>query len=436
VNNDFRPKLLDETIIKEENDKFLFLVPSKPDWVVTNKNGAVALSLCNGLNTLNDIQSLLVGHPYPNEAVQLIETLQDQGFFKPLKNIPARPSTSLRSVHLNVSGLCNLHCNYCYAEERPNHTGQSLSLDEYKKLIDEITGINSRIEVAVTGGEPLLNKSSCEISMYSRSKGFYTHLLTNATLVDDSNVDMIASSFDEIRVSIDGYSEATHDYHRGAGSFKKTTKAIRLLDAAGSQIRLAMTVTKHNISEIELMAQHYGGRLIFQPLFNAGSAKGSNLAITGEEYFNALKKAKGVELYAQLGKTITNLKNKGVTKCAIGDAEISISHNGDVYPCHMLHLPEFYVGNIRDQPITDIYKNSPILNKIRELSVHTREDCRECPVRLLCCGSCRARAFYLTGNVDAADNFCEYEFLAFTEGLLCSMEFVSQDQNVSLCMND
>ena len=41
----FRPKLPDETVVKEQDDKVLFLVPSKPDWVVTNRNGAIALSL-------------------------------------------------------------------------------------------------------------------------------------------------------------------------------------------------------------------------------------------------------------------------------------------------------------------------------------------------------------------------------------------------------
>jgi radical SAM protein with 4Fe4S-binding SPASM domain len=433
MHKDYYPKLLDETIIKEQDDKYLFLVPSKPDWIVTNRNGAIALSLCNGQNTLNDICGLLVDHPNPSEGIRLIETLQAQGFFKTLENVSSHSPSLLRSVHLNISALCNLRCNYCYAEERSNHKGQSLSLNEYRRLIDDLARINSNIEVAITGGEPLLNNSSCEISTYCRSKGFYTHLLTNGTLIDESNIDMIALSFDEIRVSVDGSSEATHDYHRGAGSFEKTTKAISLLQNAGSRLRLAMTVTKRNIIEVESAALRYGGQLLFQPLFNAGNAKDSNLAISGEDYFFALKTAKGVEPYAKLGQTLTRLKNKGVTKCAISDVEISISHNGDVYPCHMLHLPAFYAGNIREQTISDIYKNSPILNKLRDLSVNTRENCRECPVRLLCGGSCRARALYLTGNADAADSFCEYEFLAFTEGLLCSMEFTSPDSNGHIC---
>lgn len=423
---ELRPKLLEETVLMEQGDKVLFLVPSKPDWVVTNRNGAVALSLCDGNRSINDIQGILSMHPNSQEAVLLIETLHKEGFFNPAPERKTQKLTSrLRSVHLNIFPSCNLKCNYCYAEERQEIAGSTLSLNEYRSLIDDIAIINQDIEVAITGGEPLLNKDACDISKYCRFKGFYTHLLTNATTIDENNAEIIASSFNVIRISIDGYTAEKHDYHRGAGSFEKTTKAIGLLEKARAQIRIAMTVTKYNIDDIQPMAELYGSKLMFQPLFNAGNAKGSDMAITGEEYYYALKNAKGVEPYSQLGQTLLRLRNRGTTKCAIGDVEISFSHNGDVYPCHMLHLPEYYAGNIREQPITDIYNHSPILAKTRKLNVHTREDCRECPVRLLCAGSCRSRAFYSTGNLDAADEFCEYEFLAFTEGLLRSMELTS-----------
>jgi radical SAM protein with 4Fe4S-binding SPASM domain len=246
-------------------------------------------------------------------------------------------------------------------------------------------------------------------------------------MIDGSNSEKITSSFDEIRVSLDGYNAEMHDYHRGSGSFEKTTKAISLLEKSGARIRIAMTVTKKNVNDIELMAKKYGNKLIFQPLFNAGNAKNRNMAITGEEYYYALKKAKGVEPYAKIAPKLMQLKNKGITKCAIGEGEISISHSGDVYPCHMLHLPEYYAGNIREKRIVEIYETSTVLSKTRNLSVLTRKTCKECPVRLLCSGSCRARALYLANDLDAADSFCEYEFLAFTEGLFSSSELTSPD---------
>ena len=131
----FRPKLPDETVVKEQDDKVLFLVPSKPDWVVTNRNGAIALSLCNGKNSLEDIKSLLSEHPESNDAVLLIETLLKDGFFEVKKgNIVNEINTLLRSVHLNISPSCNLNCNYCYAEERQNKAEKTLTLVEYCQI--------------------------------------------------------------------------------------------------------------------------------------------------------------------------------------------------------------------------------------------------------------------------------------------------------------
>jgi len=429
-----RLKLPEETIVKDDGDKYLFLIPSKPDWVVTNRNGAIALSLCNGERSIEQIMKLLSAiHPDPFSAITFLEKLDKVGFFQPsnekqLKNCDQLPK--LNSVHLNISSDCNLNCTYCYAEEREAIGGQ-LSLAEYRVIIDELASMNKTMSVAITGGEPVMNNNACDISLYCKSKGFYTYLLTNATLINESNAEQISSSFDEIRISVDGYKSATHDFYRGPGSHEKTVRAIDLLETAGANIRIAMTVTKQNIEEIELMAKFYGSRLTFQPLFNAGSARNNNseMAITGEEYFHALNNAKGVAPMGDLGRSLERLRGRGTTSCAIANGEISISHNGDVYPCHMLHVPEFYAGNIRELNISNIYSQSTILNKIRQQSIYTKENCTICPIRLLCGGGCRARTYYLTRDLNGVDDFCEYELLAFIEGLMQSAVLNDVDKN-------
>ena len=417
-------KLPAETFVKQDDDKFLFLIPSKPDWVITNRNGAIALSLCNGERSIEQIKELLSSvHPDPLSATAFLEKLDKDGFFQPsnekqLKKCEQLPN--LNSVHLNISSDCNLNCSYCYADERET-IGYPLSLAEYRAIIDELASLNKTMTVAITGGEPLMNNNACDISLYCKSKGFYTYLLTNATLINESNAKKISASFDEIRISVDGYKSATHDFYRGAGSHEKTLRAIDLLETAGANIRIAMTVTKQNIEEIELMAQSYGRRLTFQPLFNAGSARNnSEIAITGEEYFQALNNAKGVAPMGDLGRLAERLRRRGTNSCAIANGEISISHNGDVYPCHMLHVTEFYAGNIRELNISDIYSQSSVLKMIRQQSIYTRENCTICPIRLLCGGGCRARTYYLTGDLNGVDDFCEYELLAFIEGLMQS----------------
>lgn len=414
-----RPVLPEDTVVIERSGRFLFLLPSRPDWVVTNRNGALVLARCNGQRTIADIRDAVRGaHDRPDEVAAFLAALVARGFFDPPRHDAVRrASPGLRSVHLNVSARCNLACRYCYAEARAGG-GEPLGEAEYRRLIDQLDAFGHPVEVAVTGGEPLLNGSACAIGRYAREKGHYTHLLTNGTPVTRRNIGDVMAAFDAVRVSVDGADPATHDAHRGHGTHARTMRSLDLLDRAGARVTIAMTVTLRNIGEVERMAARHGGRLLFQPLFRAGAARGApELAITGSQYYGALKRAKGVEPMADIGRRLRDLRHCGTVKCAVGDVEVSVAHDGDVFPCHLLHVPEWRAGNVREASLLEIYRSSQRLREARALTVDTRPQCARCPVRLLCGGSCRARAYYATGDVNAADDFCEYERSALIDGL-------------------
>ena len=418
-------KLLDETVMIQRDDKHLFLVPSKPDWLVTNVNGSYLLSLCSGNRDMSEIQKEAENKGFSEKEVKaFLSRLVESNFFEPkAKVIPIQPALKpiLSSVHLNMHKDCNLKCVYCYAEDRVKE-GNSLSLEEYKKLIDELSELGGVLHIEFTGGEPLLNRSTIEVAKYAKSLGHTVKLLTNATPINLKNAEEISNTFDSIRISIDG-DEHANELLRGFGTYKQITDAIAILDGFGAKLQIAMTVTKKNIDQIAGMTARYGNRLTFQPLFNAGTARlNKELAISGEEYYEALANVNNVNVVAnRMAPYLEKLKNRGTVKCAIGDVEISISHDGVVYPCHLIHVEEFAAGNIRETHIKDIYEGSPALKASRELVVSERPGCSECPVRLLCGGACRARAYYLEGDINAADRFCEYEFKGILEGLFNSV---------------
>lgn len=219
-------------------------------------------------------------------------------------------------------------------------------------------------------------------------------------------------------MSIDGSFPEIHDFHRGKGSFDKTLKAIDILVQNNAQLQVSMTVTRKNINNIEAMVNKFGSMLSFAPLFKAGRAKQiKNLAITGKEYYYALSSINGVNPLSYLCSSLIKGKEKRIMKCAIGDAEISISDTGDVYPCHLLHLPQFLAGNVKDQPFEFIYQTSDLLKSCRKLTVLEIKRCKKCDIRFICGGACRARAFFEKNKINVSDDFCEYEKLAFIDGL-------------------
>jgi len=415
-------KLPSDIVIKRKGDKFLFLNPVIPDWIVTNSNGALALKLCNGKRTTGNISSILskfAKRDIKDEISNFFqEIISKTNFFSTSeKESDTFHPYNLNCVHLNLTNKCNLQCIYCYADERSD-SKNILHLKDYLTIIDSINNITKNVEVVLTGGEPLLAKYALELADYAKRKGNQVHLLTNGVLINEANAKKIAELFDLIKVSIDGSVPEIHDFHRGKGTFDKAIEAIDMLSQNNAKVQVSMTMTRKNMNNIGAMVDKFGSMLSFAPLFKAGRAKRiKNLAITGKEYYYALSSVNGVNPLSYLCSSLIKAKEKRIMKCAIGDAEISISDSGDVYPCHLLHIPQFLAGNVKEQSLDSIYQTSNVLKACRELTVLEINQCKKCEIRFICGGACRARAFFGKNRIDVSDDFCEYEKQAFINGL-------------------
>jgi radical SAM protein with 4Fe4S-binding SPASM domain len=420
-------KLPSDLVKIENGEKVLFLNPSAPDWIVVSKKGAAILQLCNGKRTVEDISESLSMFWRKGSKSDIIKFIEDiisnTTFFFPPSTLPAYQPVGLRIVQLSLVKECNLNCIYCYATDRPKSTNR-LTREDHFRLVDDINGISENAEIVLTGGEPLLSPYVVELAEYAKSHGNQVHLLTNGTLINEENAERISKTFNLIKISLDGSTSIIHDLHRGKGSFAKTLKAIDLLTQQGAPLKIAMTVTKKNIHDIDAMTKKFGSRLTFAPLFVAGRAKSNKgLSITGKEYYEALSSVNGVKPLSYLCSSLSASKQKRIMKCAISDGEISVSENGNVYPCQLLHLPRFKAGNIRDQSLKNIYETSEVLKSCRKLTVLEIPGCKKCDIRFICGGACRARAFYEENRLDVSGSFCEYEKLAFINGLFEIHEF-------------
>lgn len=400
----------------------LFLSPTAPDWIVVSQNGAAILQLCNGKRTVEDISDALSTFGRKGSKEEIIRFFEDiianTTFLSPTKIEPPKfQPYKLRIVQISLVNECNLKCIYCYATDRPESINR-LSKEDHFKLIDDINGISEKVEIVLTGGEPLLSPYMFELAEHAKKLNNKVHLLSNGILITEKNANKIADIFDLVKISIDGSTPAIHEFHRGKGTFAKSLKAVNLLIQYDAPLQIAMTVTKKNVHDIGAMTKKFGSLLTFAPLFVAGRAKANkNLSIAGKEYYEALSSVDGVKPLSYLCSSLASSKHKPIMKCAFGDAEISISDTGDVYPCQLLHLPQFYAGNIKEQSLPSIYETSESLKSCRELTVLEVAGCKTCDIRFICGGGCRARTFYEKNRLDISGDFCEYEKLAFINGL-------------------
>lgn len=425
----------EEVFVSQKDDKFLFLNPNVPDWLVVNNNGAYALNLCAEGKTRHEIMQHLAQMGDENILAD-VEKLLNKAISHSI--VVAEPNQTekhdggyaggasqekghlpLRIVHLKLTDDCNLRCKYCYA--RCGGESKTLSLDELIQVAKDVASISPAVEYVISGGEPLLHPDCLEFSEIVKSGGNEVHLLTNGTLITQANAGRIAELCDLVKISIDGATEKSHAMTRGHNNFDTVTAAVDLLLSLDAPVRVAMTVTRHNMHEIPEMAKRYGSLLTFQPFFHAGRGTDHvDFALTGKEYYLALASAEQVKPLAAFEQVLERARRRGIRRCAIGDAEISISETGDVYPCQMLEENKYCAGNIFKTPLVEIYSNSPVLKRVRKLNINNIEGCTSCPVKLICGGACRARAYHENGRDDVAGDFCEYEKLAYLNGIFDS----------------
>jgi radical SAM protein with 4Fe4S-binding SPASM domain len=432
------PKIIQSAFYAKKKEKYLIMNPDVPNWIVVNENAAYFLSCCNGKRSIREIFETIKtnGNDLGIKSVlKLFQRAADSMLFEHEFRI-YKSSVSekvdrndyspkpLRSVHLKLTNKCNLKCTYCYAESGLCTSSPILSLDELKRVADEIREFSSPVDYTFSGGEPLMHPYALEFAEYITTQGNRCSLLTNGAHINKKNVDRISSLFSLIKISLDGSSEEINSKTRGFNSYLAVLKAYNLLVEKDANVFINMTVSKTNLSDIQNMVDLFGARLNFQPLFKAGRGKEyDENGITGDEYYKVLAAAKNVKPMSKIEKMLTDLKGKGTTKCPLADGDISISETGNIYPCQMLHENKFCGGNVKKKSIADIYNSSSTFKSLRKLVVDNIDGCSSCPIRRLCGGSCRARSYHETGNIWDTGEFCDYERQSYINGIFNSSVF-------------
>lgn len=409
--------------VYQKGDKYLVLNPTVPAWIVTNEVGVLAVSLYCKTKSVEKVAEEISEYHIRNSKTDVLCFLtkaQDAGLFVVDKGEKRHHPFLLSNIYLNMTQACNLKCIYCFAATRKEFGVENLTLQQYYDLLDEAKQINPNITFNFTGGEPLLSDNTLKIAKYAKKLGFKTRILTNATLITEKNIDQIAPLFDSFRISMDGSTQEKHEVYRGKDSYTKTIKAIDLLKKRKKPVIVAMVVTRQNKDDVQAMNEKWGGMLMYQPLFPMGRARNSNsqLALSGKEYYETLATCENINPFSSIAEVVSRAKNlQSITKCAIGDGELSISCTGDVYPCQLLHNERFLLGNIKKQNLIDIY-NGKDNEQFKHSTVEENIKCRQCDFKYLCGGACQARHFSETGSIHEAGEFCEYEKRGIINGLI------------------
>jgi MoaA/NifB/PqqE/SkfB family radical SAM enzyme len=140
------------------------------------------------------------------------------------------------------------------------------------------------------GGEAMLRKDIGEILNYCKLKGFYVSFNTNGFQVPQ-RINEIAC-VDTFVVSLDG-KEENNDRHRGKGSFKVATEAIKVAADYGIPTIISATLTRTNISDMEYLADFakvQNLRVQYSILYNSEEERVDSFSMSDEETREVTKK--------------------------------------------------------------------------------------------------------------------------------------------------
>jgi radical SAM protein with 4Fe4S-binding SPASM domain len=131
--------------------------------------------------------------------------------------------------------------------------------EEALRLLDEIAEAGC-LFLVLTGGEPLLRSDFATIYRYAKEKGFMITVFSNATLIDETVLDL----FRELpphAVDISLYAATAETYERITGakrSFQRCMDGIARLRDAGIRYRMKtvlMTLNQHEFADMEAIAE-------------------------------------------------------------------------------------------------------------------------------------------------------------------------------------
>jgi len=286
-------------------------------------------------------------------------------------------------------------------------------------MLEFIKPFASDLRVTYSGGEPLMYPGFRQVVEAATNCGYRNELLTNGILVNEDRADFIAQHFTRVKISLDGADAATHAVGRG-DNFSRVMRGIRLLSDRMANVTVQVTVGSWNLATADEVRALLPERVnvTYTPMLPYGRGKtGSKLFISDEEFLALSRRTR------KPGSVAAGFEpGRQMRSCYAGHANLSIADSGDVYPCHLFHEPQFRLGNIFHDSFEEIFYGQRIREFVKTMDLDSNNPtCRECEVRYLCGGGCKANVFHARGDHHGVDLYCGYIKQSIIDNLFASV---------------
>lgn len=334
------------------------------------------------------------------------------------------------SASLILTEKCNLSCKYCF-ECYERNMGPDMSEEVVIRSIDflfeqaKLMQDKKCVNITLFGGEPFLKPKLCDfIINYGVKKReetgiqFTANVITNGTIMSDE-IELLIRRWRNkinfsIQVSIDGCQEA-QDLYRvkkdGSSSFDMVAKNIPVFNDIDPNFCLHGCLNKLTLpllfKSYKFFVEEFKHKtnIWFMPIHSEEWDE-TDVKIYDEQLRQIFEFETGILKTVSSFIPIDKLLSSGGCRshpnrtCGAGTSYISITGNGDIYPCHNFYFSkeaaseDYKLGNIFDTtPIT----NEEILQKFTNCCVAT-STCHDC--ENVACYRCLADNWRFGGDIN------------------------------------
>src|ERR671930_480813 len=273
-----------------------------------------------------------------------------------------RPSTLIAEL----SYQCPLHCPYC---SNPVDIGG----EKYRRELETEDWIRTFLQarrlgvlqLALTGGEPMLRRDLVELCAGARDAGLYSSLITAGVHFTRERAEALKSAgLDHVQISIQSPNAEENDRIAGNRSFEKKIAAARFARELDFPLTINCVLHRQNLDRIEevlLLAEELGAqRLELANTQYYGWAVVNQRALLPTREQLARGEEAVERFRARVGPRITVLwvlpdYHEDLPKPCMGGwarTTIVVAPNGDALPCQAAStIPGLEFPNVRDRPL-------------------------------------------------------------------------------------
>lgn len=160
---------------------------------------------------------------FPADTVHAVFWLLRHGATKFARHLPFRPplSGTPQIVEVELTNDCNIDCSFCYRARMTRPVGY-MSLDHFRRIVDEMAGWRYCVMRMVGVGEPALHPEIDAILAYLQDKGIPVEITTNGKLFERIAPDRLLDlGVHTIGISVDGYDARSYNTIRRGGDYDR-----------------------------------------------------------------------------------------------------------------------------------------------------------------------------------------------------------------------